>query len=83
MNYPYPTFFLDVQLAKRRLAEVLATGRGVPGHDLFSPSNKSVPVAIAETEAVMPWLVPPIRESSGRHGARRAGGASLRDCLLR
>ncbi|HEY1476785.1 MAG TPA: hypothetical protein VGF37_03805 [Chthoniobacterales bacterium] len=67
MNYPYPTFFLDVQLAKRRLAQVLATGRGVPGDDLFPPSNKSVPVANAETEAVMPRLVPPIRESPERH----------------
>jgi hypothetical protein len=74
MNYPYPTFFLDVQLAKRRLAQVLATGRAVPGDDLLPPSNKSVPVATAETEAVMPWLVPPMRESSGRHCARRAGG---------
>jgi hypothetical protein len=39
MNYPYPSFFLDVQLAKRRLAQILATGGGVPGNDLFPPSS--------------------------------------------
>jgi hypothetical protein len=83
MNYPYSTFFLDVQVAKRRLARVLETGRGVPGDDLFSPSKKSVPVAIAETEAVMPRLVLPIRESPEAHCARRSGGPSLRDSLLR
>jgi hypothetical protein len=38
MNYPYPSFFLDIQLAKRRLAQVLATG-SVPGNDLFPPSS--------------------------------------------
>ncbi|HEV3065617.1 MAG TPA: hypothetical protein VNY04_06840 [Chthoniobacterales bacterium] len=39
MNYPYPRFFLDVELAKRRLAQVLATGRGVPDDDLSLPSK--------------------------------------------
>ena len=83
MNYPYPTFFLDVQLAKKRLAQVLATGRGAPGDDLFPANNKSVTVANAETGAVMPRLIPPIRESPECHCARRAGDAFLRDSLLR
>jgi hypothetical protein len=39
MNYPYPSFFLDVQLAKKRLAKALATGPGVPGDDLFPGSD--------------------------------------------
>jgi hypothetical protein len=56
MNYPYPTFFLDVQLAKRRLAQVLATGRGLPGDDLFPPNNISVTVANAQTEAATPLM---------------------------
>jgi hypothetical protein len=39
MNYPYPSFFLDVQLAEKRLANALATGSGVSGDDLFAGSN--------------------------------------------
>jgi hypothetical protein len=39
MNYPYPSFFLDVQLAKRRLAQALATGPGASGDDLFLGSD--------------------------------------------
>ena len=37
MNYPYPTFLLDLQLAKRRLEQILATGPGMPGDDDLSP----------------------------------------------
>ena len=40
-----------VQLAKRRLAQALGTRPGVPGDDRFTPSNKNVPAANAETEA--------------------------------
>jgi hypothetical protein len=53
MNYPYPRFFLDVELAKRRLAQILTTGPGVPGDDLSPPRNKSVPAA-AEREPDRP-----------------------------
>jgi hypothetical protein len=38
MNYPYSTFFLDIQLAKRRLEQILATGPDVDD-DLSPPSS--------------------------------------------
>jgi hypothetical protein len=42
MNYPYPRFFLDVELAKRGLVQVLATRPGIPGDELAPPSNKDM-----------------------------------------
>ena len=44
MNYPYPRFFLDVQLAKRRLAQVLAPEQEVPRDSIASPIAGSAPV---------------------------------------
>ncbi len=45
MNYPYPTCFLDLQLAKKRLAQVFETGRDVPGGSLSPPIKTGRPAA--------------------------------------
>jgi hypothetical protein len=43
MNYPYPIFYLDVQLAKKRLAQVFEPERDVPADNLSAPSTRSRP----------------------------------------
>ncbi|HYY28690.1 MAG TPA: hypothetical protein VE860_12125 [Chthoniobacterales bacterium] len=43
MNYPYSRFFLDMELAKRQLAQVLAE-EPAAGGDTSPPGDECVPV---------------------------------------
>jgi hypothetical protein len=44
MNYPYPRFFLDIQLAKKRFAQVWTPEREVPRDSERPPTTRSAPV---------------------------------------
>jgi hypothetical protein len=44
MNYPYSSFFLDIELAKRQLAQVLAEGPSAASGDTSPTGQESVPV---------------------------------------
>jgi hypothetical protein len=44
MNYPYSSFFFDIELAKRRLAQVLAEGPRAAGGNTSPAHHESVPV---------------------------------------
>jgi hypothetical protein len=48
MNYPYPAFFLDLQLARKRLAQAWTAERDDPP----SPVAGSTPVTYEHTEAI-------------------------------
>jgi hypothetical protein len=44
MNYPYSSFFLYIELAKRQLAQVLAEGPGAGRGDTSPDRQESFPV---------------------------------------
>jgi len=44
MNYPYPRFFLDVELAKKRLSQVWAPEREAARDSVPPPAARSAPV---------------------------------------
>jgi len=43
MNYPYPRFFLDVELAKKRLSQVWAPAREAAHDSVPPPAARSAP----------------------------------------
>ena len=52
MNYPYSSFFVDIQLAKRRSEQILMEGPGVPGDFLPPQEQKSIPNRISIRQTV-------------------------------